>query len=180
MKKVFVSLSTVALLAALATPVFALDNGTTVDTENNAALGGAKATEKPALNIGKYLADGTVEITQKGDSVTAPSQTSDLIYDFQKDANGNPVLDENGEATIIAKPATAPTAQGTNLKGGIDENGNGYVYGNSVTDKEAAKPAAKPAAKSAAKPAAKPAAKSVAKADTAKGQKVLPKTSAVK
>ncbi|MFV8214568.1 hypothetical protein ACMZ6Y_11340, partial [Streptococcus pluranimalium] len=81
MKKVFVSLSTVALLAAVAAPVFALDNGTTVDTENNAALGGAKATEKPALNIGKYLADGTVEITQKGDSVTAPSQTSDLIYD---------------------------------------------------------------------------------------------------
>ncbi|MFV8214007.1 hypothetical protein ACMZ6Y_08420, partial [Streptococcus pluranimalium] len=93
-----------------------------------------------------------------------------------KDANGNPVLDENGEATIIAKPATAPTAQGTNLKGGIDENGNGYVYGNSVTDKEVDESAAK----SAAKPAAKPAAKSVAKADTAKGQKVLPKTSAVK
>ncbi|MDY4511131.1 hypothetical protein [Streptococcus hyovaginalis] len=172
MKKVFVSLSTVALLAAVAAPVFALDKGTTVNPEDHVALGGAYASEKPTLDIDKFLADGTVEITQKGESVTAPSQTSDLIYDFLKDANGNPVLDENGEATIIAKPATAPTAQGTNLKGGIDENGNGYVYGNSVTDKEVDE--------SAAKPAAKPAAKSVAKADTAKGQKVLPKTSAVK
>lgn len=160
------------LFFASAATAFALDNGTTVNTEDHVALGGVTAPEKPALNIGKYLEDGTVEITQKGESVTAPSQTSDLIYDFLKDANGNPVLDENGEATIIAKPATAPTAQGTNLKGGIDENGNGYVYGNSVTDKEVDE--------SAAKSAAKPAAKSVAKADTAKGQKVLPKTSAVK
>ncbi|ESV55048.1 hypothetical protein SAG0136_07460 [Streptococcus agalactiae LMG 14747] len=167
MKKVFVSLSVVALLAAAA-PAFALDNGTTVNTEDHVALGGVTAPEKPELNIDKFLADGTVEITQKGDSVTAPSQTSDLSYDVLKDANGNPVLDENGEATIIAKPATAPTAQGTNLKGGIDKNGNGYVYGNSVTDKEVVESAAKPAAKS------------VAKADTAKGQKVLPKTSAVK
>ncbi|MDY3023944.1 MAG: hypothetical protein SOS23_01285 [Streptococcus hyovaginalis] len=176
MKKVFVSLSTVALLAAVAAPAFALDNGTPVNPEDHVALGPAYESEKPTLDIDKFLADGTVEITQKGESVTAPSQTSDLIYDVLKDANGNPVLDENGEATIIAKPATAPTAQGTNLKGGIDENGNGYVYGNSVTDKEVDESAAK----SAAKPAAKPAAKSVAKADTAKGQKVLPKTSAVK
>ncbi|UUM63000.1 hypothetical protein NQZ89_05795 [Streptococcus suis] len=163
MKKTFVTLATVAALVAAAAPVLALDNGTAVNPEDHAALGGAKATEKPALNMDKYLADGTVEITQKGDSVTAPSQTSDLIYDFQKDANGNPVLDENGEATIIAKPATAPTAQGTNLKGGIDENGNGYVYGNSVTDKEV-----------------KPAAKPVAAAKTATGTKTLPKTSAAK
>lgn len=166
-KKFFVSLSATALLVAVAIPAFALDNGTTVNTEDHVALGGVTAPEKPELNIDQFLADGTVEITQKGDSVTAPSQTSDLIYDVLKDENGNPVLDENGEATIIAKPATAPTAQGTNLKGGIDENGNGYVYGNSVTDKEIVEPSAKPVAKS------------VAKADTVQGQKTLPKTSAV-
>lgn len=154
MKKTFVTLATVAALVAAA-PAFALENGTTVDTENHAALGGVYAPEKPTLDIDKFLADGTVEITQKGESVTAPSQTSDLIYDVLKDANG--------EATIIAKPATAPTAQGTNLKGGIDENGKGYVYGNSVTDKEV-----------------KPAAKPVAAAKTATGTKTLPKTSAAK
>lgn len=163
MKKTFVTLASVAALVAAAAPVFALEDGATVNPEDHVALGGVTAPEKPELNIDKFLADGTVEITQKGDSVTAPSQTSDLIYDFLKDANGNPVLDENGEATIIAKPATAPTAQGTNLKGGIDENGNGYVYGNSVTDKEV-----------------KPAAKPVAAAKTATGAKKLPKTSAAK
>ncbi|MFI3125122.1 hypothetical protein ODU07_06435 [Streptococcus suis] len=163
MKKTFVTLATVAALVAAAAPVLALDNGTTVNKEDHAALGGVTAPKKPELNIDKFLADGTVEITQKGDSVTAPSQTSDLTYDVLKDENGNPVLDENGEATIIAKPATAPTAQGTNLKGGIDENGKGYVYGNSVTDKEV-----------------KPAAKPVAAAKTATGTKTLPKTSAAK
>ncbi|HFI0084544.1 TPA: hypothetical protein ACGOR9_002252 [Streptococcus suis] len=155
MKKTFVTLATVAALVAAAAPVFALDNGTTVNPEDHVALGGVTAPEKPELNIDQFLKDGTVEITQKGESVTAPSQTSDLTYDV--------LLDENGEPTIIAKPATAPTAQGTNLKGGIDENGKGYVYGNSVTDKEV-----------------KPAAKPVAAAKTATGTKTLPKTSAAK
>ncbi|MFI3151409.1 hypothetical protein ODU13_08175 [Streptococcus suis] len=163
MKKTFVTLASVAALVAAAAPVFALEDGATVNPQDHAVIGPAYASEKPALDIVKYLADGTVEITQKGDSVTAPSQTSDLTYDVLKDENGNPVLDENGEPTIIAKPATAPTAQGTNLKGGIDENGKGYVYGNSVTDKEV-----------------KPAAKPVAAAKTATGTKTLPKTSAAK
>ncbi|HFI0141016.1 TPA: hypothetical protein ACGO2H_001209 [Streptococcus suis] len=155
MKKTFVTLASVVALVAATAPVFALDNGTTVNPEDHVALGGVTAPEKPELNIDQFLKDGTVEITQKGESVTAPSQTSDLTYDV--------LLDENGEPTIIAKPATAPTAQGTNLKGGIDENGKGYVYGNSVTDKEV-----------------KPAAKPVAAAKTATGTKTLPKTSAAK
>ncbi|HFI0644870.1 TPA: hypothetical protein ACGO4K_000656 [Streptococcus suis] len=123
MKKTFVSLSAVAFLASLALPVTALEPGTTVDPNNHSAIEAPTAEALPTLNIDAFLADGTVEITQvPSEAPTAPAQTSDLVYSVQTDA-------ETGEQYIVAVPATAPTKESLNLKGAIDENGKGYVYG---------------------------------------------------
>ena len=123
MKKTFVSLSAVAFLASLALPVTALEPGTTVDPNNHSKIEAPTAEALPTLNIDAFLADGTVEITQvPSEAPTAPAQTSDLVYSVQTDA-------ETGEQYIVAVPATAPTTESLNLKGGIDKDGKGYVYG---------------------------------------------------
>lgn len=123
MKKTIVSLSAVALLAGLVVPVAALDPGTTVDPNNHSKLEAPTAEPLPTLNIDAFLKDGTVEITQvPSEAPTAPATTSDLVYSVKTD-------EATGEQYIVAVPATAPTKESLNLKGGIDENGKGYVYG---------------------------------------------------
>ncbi|HFI0424630.1 TPA: hypothetical protein ACGOWZ_001211 [Streptococcus suis] len=137
MKKTVVSLATVAFLGSLVVPVTALEPGTTIDPNNHSKIEAPTAEPLPTLNIEAFLEDGTIEITQvPSEAPTAPAQTSDLIYSVKTD-------EETGEQYIVAVPATAPTKESLNLKGGIDENGDGYVYG-ITTDVEVPTPVEEP------------------------------------
>lgn len=136
MKKSLVTLSGLALLTVLASPVFALEPGTTIDPNNHSAIEAPTAEALPTLDIEASLAAGeSVYVQVPAEAPTASDHTAELKYEAT-------VVD--GEVLITAVPTTAPTKEALNLKGAIDKDGKGYVYG-IATDVEV--PTEAPAAK---------------------------------
>ncbi|MET3635030.1 LPKTxAVK-anchored surface protein [Streptococcus porcorum] len=180
MKKFFVSLSAAALLAAVAVPAFANDGSTYVDYFGGDNSSVVTPEQANAAAKAQFEAE---EAAAKAAAEKAAAEKAE--QDALDKANAT------GEAGVwVEGNLTAPSSQGKydvylqgkqqNIPG---EQGYSPATASTTEEKDATAASTTAAAsttEAGAKVAAKPAAKSVAKADTAQGQKALPKTSAVK
>lgn len=173
MKKVFVSLSVVALLAAVAAPAAANDDSTYVDYFGGDNTSAKTAQQANAEAVAKY------EAQDKAAKAAAEKAAAEKA---EKEALDK--ANAAGAAGVwVEGNTTEPASQGeydVYLQGKQQNIPGEQGYSPATASKTEEKDAAATKTEAGTKSAAKPAAKSVAKADTAKGQKVLPKTSAVK
>ncbi|MFV8211247.1 hypothetical protein ACMZ62_03780 [Streptococcus pluranimalium] len=170
MKKTFVTLATVAALVAAATPVFATQTDLFVeDIENNPnTVQHTPATDDQAAREATPAPTFAEENLTPGNPGEEQFETVEIPVDVDGDGKTDRIdVKRVSTGVWVNKGEEAKSEEAKSEEAKSEEAKSEEAKSEEAKTEEA-------------KSAAKPAAKSVAKADTAKGQKVLPKTSAVK